>query len=46
MKSSILAAAAIVSSAIAGPVVEKRQTTVSNSKTPPVSVKGNGEKIC
>ena len=41
MKASIIAAAGVFSTAIAGPVVEKRQT-VSNSKTPPVSVKGNG----
>ena len=40
MKASILVAAGVLSTAIAGPVVEKRQ---SNSKTPPVSVKGNGE---
>jgi len=38
MKASILVAAGVLSTAIAGPVVEKRQ---SNSKTPPVSVKGN-----
>lgn len=41
MKASIIAAAGVLSTALAGPVVEKRQTTVSNAKTPPVSVKGN-----
>ena len=45
MKAAILAAAGVLSTAIAGPVVEKRQSTVSNPKTPPVSVKGNGELI-
>lgn len=43
MKAAILAAAGVVSTAFAGPVVEKRQSTVSNAKTPPVSVKGNGK---
>ncbi|KIW03424.1 uncharacterized protein PV09_05196 [Verruconis gallopava] len=41
MKVSILAAAGIFSTALAGPVVEKRANTISNPKTPPVSVKGN-----
>ena len=45
MKAAILAAAGVLSTAIAGPVVGKRQSTVSNPKTPPVSVKGNGELI-
>jgi hypothetical protein len=42
MKASIIAAAGVFSTAFAGPVVEKRQQTVTNAKTPPVSVKGNG----
>jgi hypothetical protein len=43
MKASFVAAAGIFSTTLAGPLIEKRADTISNSKTPPVSVKGNGQ---
>jgi hypothetical protein len=41
MKTSILAAASVLTSVFAAPSVEKRQDRVSNPKTPPVEVRGN-----
>jgi len=41
MKASLVATAAVFSTVLAGPVVEKRANTISNANTPPVSVKGN-----